>query len=162
MAKPKIDSHGLKAAVLSSSLRGFSLIPGMNTRLFSLRIRFQKNRIRFLILPVAVIIGLIIILYLITKFLPAKNHQTFSQDQILTKLKNHQEIAAYTNLQAQVKYLNPKDLREQAKKFPVIYKDIRGNIYEVRYSSLEGGVMLIYDAKSDKILKTFNLLDWKQ
>jgi len=162
MTKRKIDSHGLKAEVLSSSHRGLTRIPDMNARLFSLRIRFQKNRVRFLILPLAIIIGLIVILYLVTNLLPAKNHQTFSQDQILTKLKNHQEIAAYTSLQAQVKYLNPKDLREQAKKFPVIYKDTRGDIYEVRYNSPEGGVMLIYDAQSDKILKTFSLLDWNQ
>ena len=33
------DSHGLKAVVLSSSLRGFTLISGINAGVFSLGIK---------------------------------------------------------------------------------------------------------------------------
>ena len=124
--------------------------------------RLQKIGVKFLVLLFAIVVSIIILIYLTIRLIEPKNSQVLSQHQILTKLKNHQEIAAYTNLQAQVKYLNPKDLREQAKKFPIIYKDAKGDIYEVRYGSSEGGVMLIYDAQGDKILKTFSLLDWNQ
>ena len=84
-----------------------------------------------------------------------------SQQTILANLQKHAEIAQYSNLPAEVKFLSSQELASQAKKFPVIYGDLKGSIYEVRFATGGSGTLLFYDAKSDRILKTFNLLEWK-
>ena len=43
MVSMKIDPHVLKGVVFSSSLRVFTLIPGMNAGVFSLRINLEER-----------------------------------------------------------------------------------------------------------------------
>src|SRR3990167_11353327 len=85
-----------------------------------------------------------------------------NEDKIRERVAQFEEVSQFKDLPAQTRLLSQKEIEERAKKLPVIYKDLSGDIYELRFSSGEGGILLLYDAASDKILRTFNLLDWKQ
>lgn len=88
--------------------------------------------------------------------------QGLSSDVVIGKVMMFDEAKDYTGWPATAVHLSGEQLKEKAKKYPLIYKDIRGDVYEVRLTQADGGVLLLYDARSDKILSKFNLLDWKQ
>lgn len=123
-------------------------------------LNYKKNR-RWLIGLLLVV--LLLVAYLVSPAGPFKpDRQVFGEKEILARVGKFEEVKDYKNLPAQVKYLDQKALNDAAKRFPVIYQGVQRDIYEVRYSTGTGGILLLYDAKSDKVLKTFNLLDWKQ
>src|SRR3990167_1716129 len=85
-----------------------------------------------------------------------KRRQATPGDKIIKRVQEFDEVSQFRNLPAQVTYLDKKEIEERAEKFPVIYQDLSGDIYEVRFSSGDSGILLLYDAKGDKILRTFN------
>ena len=103
-----------------------------------------------------------ILLLVFTIFVSGPPGPVLTSEQIEERVEKFEEVKAFKDQTPQIKHLDRKGLLEQAKKYPVIYNGLNGDIYEVRYSGGNLGTLLLYDAKSDKILKIFNLLDWKQ
>jgi len=93
---------------------------------------------------------------------PGPRQKISPEDKIIQRVVKFDEVSQYKDFPAQTKLLSRQEIEERKTKFPLIYKDLSGEIYEIRFSSGEGGILLLYDAASDKILRTFNLLQWDQ
>jgi len=122
---------------------------------------YQKNLKKHHIIAALAIILIVLAAVAVFSISQIKNRSTqLSQSAIIEKLRNHQELSQYQNQEPQIKLLTSDEIRKKRKLYPLIYKDIPTNVYEVRFSQAGSGILLIYDARSDKILKNFSLLEW--
>ena len=123
--------------------------------------KYQKILKRPYVIAALAIILIALALAAVFSISQIKNRRTpITQNKIQEKLKNHQELSQYQNQEPQIKLLTGDEIKKRREKYPLIYKDIGANVYEVRYIQARSGILLLYDAKSDKILKTFSLLEW--
>ena len=88
--------------------------------------------------------------------------KVLADDVVVERVMKLDEAKDYKGWSASALHVDSKQLQEKSKKYPLIYGDLTGDIYEIRLTQAEGEVLLLYDARSDKILAKFNLLDWKQ
>jgi len=123
--------------------------------------KYQKILKRPYVIAALAIILIALALAAVFSISQIKNRRTpITQNKIQEKLKNHQELSQYQNQEPQIKLLTRNEIRKKRKLYPLIYKDIPTNVYEIRFSQAGSGILLIYDARSDKILKNFSLLEW--
>ena len=123
--------------------------------------KYQKILKRPYVIAALAIILIALALAAVFSISQIKNRRTpITQNKIQEKLKNHQELSQYQNQEPQIKLLTSDEIRKKRKLYPLIYKDIPTNVYEIRFSQAGSGILLIYDARSDKILKNFSLLEW--
>src|SRR3989344_47721 len=124
------------------------------------KLSIRISREKFLI-PLT-LLTIFLLLVTISLSTSQKQKTLTNEDKIIERVQQFEEVTQFKDLPAQTRLLGQKEIEERAKNFPLIYKDLSGEIYEVRFSSQEGGILLLYDAASDKILRTFNLLQWDQ
>ena len=83
-------------------------------------------------------------------------------DVVIAKVMMLAEAKDYEGWPATAIPLRRDQQQKKAEQYPLIYGDLSGDVYEVRFSQGDGGVLLLYDARGDKILSKFNLLEWNQ
>lgn len=82
-----------------------------------------------------------------------------NEAEILDRLKQFPELEHYIDYPARVTFLTEKDIAELAKKQPVIYEGLPGNVYRIEFALDNRGLLVIYDLKENLILREFELLD---
>ena len=83
---------------------------------------------------------------------------TISNDEIINKIKIFPEVSEYSTMPATVNFISLDELNSLAKKYPVIYGNVSKAVYEVRFSSGNSGLLVLYDSDSNKILKQFEIV----
>lgn len=86
-----------------------------------------------------------------------KNNIQLSDEQIINNLKQFPEIKPYENYQRNITLLTENDLKELKQRQPAIYSNIQSGTYRVIFTSNENGLLVLYDANQNKILKMFEI-----
>ena len=78
----------------------------------------------------------------------------------LAVAENSNEVIAfkenYPDSSAEVNLIKTADIKINAEKFPAIYKGLpEKDLYEIKYSAENTGLLLIIDTETEKILKMF-------
>ncbi|MEA3229347.1 MAG: hypothetical protein U9P44_00370 [archaeon] len=86
-----------------------------------------------------------------------QNQTQYTTSDISAKLSEHHELEAYSSYKIEnIKHMTENEITDYAKKEPVIYEGLTGNnIYSIECFSEHDGLLIIYDADSDTILKMF-------
>lgn len=82
-----------------------------------------------------------------------------NEQDVLDKLLKHAEMQDYSGWQAEVVYLSSQDVKELARKQPVVYGDVSGDVYRVTLTSGSRSVLVLYDYDNDVIVKQFEVLN---
>src|SRR3990167_2755497 len=147
---------------LNAAAKNGSCYPAnFGVKMSKFNFRKIKNLVKKLSIPLT-LLTIFLLLVTISLSTSQKPKTLTNEDKIIERVQQFEEVTQFKDLPAQTRLLGQKEIEERAKNFPLIYKDLSGEIYEVRFSSQEGGILLLYDAASDKILRTFNLLQWDQ
>jgi len=112
------------------------------------------------------IITIVVVAIITTLSLPFISNQPtgkfiqpqLNNDEIINKVKNLPEVSQYSSMPATVKFISSEELNSLSKKYPVIYGNVSTSVYEVRFSSGNSGLLVLYDAYSNKILKQFEIV----
>ncbi len=118
----------------------------------------EKKFILLVFIPISIVIALAFYLSTFTQLTGRFIQPQLSNDEIINKVKSFPEISQYSSLPTMVKFISLDELNSLVKKYPVIYRNISKAVYEVRFSSGNSGLLVLYDADSDKILKTFEIV----
>jgi len=81
-----------------------------------------------------------------------------SNDEIINKIKIFPEVSQYSTMPATVRFISSDELKFLSRQYPVVYGDVSQSVYEVRFSSGNSGLLVLYDADSNKVLKTFQIV----
>ena len=118
---------------------------------------FIRKSVLYLIFFYVILIA-VSILFFKNQFMPTGRVIEINEAEILERLKQFPEIEPYTNYPASVTLLTEQDIRELAKKQPVIYEGLPGNVYRVEFTHGKKGLLVIYDWKENLILRKFELM----
>ncbi len=81
---------------------------------------------------------------------------------ILQKLKTFDELKNYENYSIEITKLTEENITKLAESQPAIYKGVGGdNIYRIIYKKDNGGLLVIYDYRENKILRMFEIKNLK-
>ena len=116
----------------------------------------------FIIVAIIAILGVSVILFA-NQFLFNQPTGQFIQpqlndDEIIDRIKSFSEVSQYSELPATVKFISLQEVNSLAKKYPVIYGNVSTAVYEVRFSSGNSGLLVLYDLDANKILKQFEIV----
>jgi len=84
-----------------------------------------------------------------------------SAEEILEKVKGFPEVQPYKDLPVNVTFLSKERVEELSQKYPVIYGNISKDVYEIRFLSESKGLLVIYDAEENKIIRSFEIIGVK-
>jgi len=113
----------------------------------------KLNRAYYLL---AVALAVVVLFFAVQNLAERRGAGAAGEAKILDSLRQFPEIKPYTNYSANVTFLTQKDISELAEKQPIIYKNLTGSaLYRVEYSSAGGGLLVIYDAENNRILREF-------
>lgn len=113
----------------------------------------KLNRAYYLL---AVALAVVVLFFAVQNLAERRGAGAAGEAKILDSLRQFPEIKPYANYSANVTFLAQKDISELAEKQPVIYENLTGSaLYRVEYSSAGGGLLVIYDAENNTILREF-------
>ena len=113
-----------------------------------------KTKKTYYLLTVALVITILFLIF--QNLIWQGSAGVVSDAKILDNLRQFPEIKPYANYSANVTLLTQNEIAGLAEKQPVIYKNLTGGaLYRVEYSSPGGGLLVIYDAEKNKILREF-------
>lgn len=103
----------------------------------------------------------ILVLVILIGFLVYENYTLTKEDikdDILNRLSKFEDVKPYVDYEASVTKLTQSEINELAKKQPAIYANLSGTeLYKVQYSSETDGLLVIFDAKMNKIERIFRV-----
>ncbi|MDI6798531.1 MAG: hypothetical protein QMD12_00830 [Candidatus Aenigmarchaeota archaeon] len=83
------------------------------------------------------------------------------EERIVEKVKKFPEVQEYKDYPANITFLPRGKLTELAKNYPVIYGNITGDVYEIKFLSDGKGLLVLYDEKENKIIRVFEIVEVK-
>jgi len=112
----------------------------------------SENRIS-LYKIVIIIISVFICLIALEKFTPVAMYGDATV--ALTNLKAHDEIQKYENYSVEIVLLTEEDLEKLSNDQLVVYEGLTPGVYQITFFSVTDKLLVIYDYKSDKIIRMF-------
>ena len=103
----------------------------------------------------------LVIIALFAIFFFATKKPISIESEILEKVKNSPEVQDYKNYPANVTFLTKDKLTQLAKDYPIIYGNITIDVYEIRFLSDSKGLLVLYDANQNKIIRVFEIIGVK-
>jgi hypothetical protein len=122
------------------------------------KIRKKKKKIGYIY---AISLAAIIFLAIVALTHKPTVQTTLTKEEILNKLKEFPEVRPYINLPANITLLTKSNLTELSKQYPAIYGNISKDVYEVKFSFDTSGLLVIYDAEQNKIIRIFEIIGVK-